>query len=215
MSDTELVARLYEALATLPPAERAAAVVAIGLDEGPVGVAIELGVDPEDADAITRNALQLLRGALADVDLDEPAFYGRLERRRGGCAHRQFEPRRNTKAPDRSSGASRADPPGLPLGTDSLEATKVGTGGHGSSRRTSLDVLGRTYRTARTFHCADRPLKIAEVALAILIRVPPWRHGSMDLADIPDQTGRTGSSRAPTAGSATSRPASWPVEARA
>jgi hypothetical protein len=84
LSDTELVARLYEALATLPPAERAAAVVAIGLDEGPVGVAIELGVEPEDADAITRNALQLLRGALADVDLDEPAFFGRLERRRGG-----------------------------------------------------------------------------------------------------------------------------------
>jgi hypothetical protein len=83
LSDTELVARLYEALATLPPAERAAAVVAIGLGEGPVGVAMELGVDPEDADAITRNALQLLRGALADVDLDEPAYYGRLERRRG------------------------------------------------------------------------------------------------------------------------------------
>jgi hypothetical protein len=83
LSDTELIARLYEALATLPPAERAAAVVAIGLDEGPVGVAIELGLEPEDADAVTRNALQLLRGALADVDLDEPAFFGRLERRRG------------------------------------------------------------------------------------------------------------------------------------
>jgi len=86
LSDTELIARLYEALATLPPAERAAAVVAIGLDEGPIGVAMELGVDPADADAITRNALQLLRGALADIDLDEPAFFGRLERRRGGTA---------------------------------------------------------------------------------------------------------------------------------
>jgi hypothetical protein len=86
LSDTELVARLYDALATLPPAERAAAVVAIGFGEGPVGVAIELGIEPEDADAVTRNALQLLRGALADVDLDEPAFYGRLERRRGGAA---------------------------------------------------------------------------------------------------------------------------------
>jgi hypothetical protein len=86
LSDTELVARLYEALATLPPAERAAAVVAIGLGEGPVGVAMELGIEPADADAITRNAVQLLRGALADVDLDEPAFYGRLERRRGGGA---------------------------------------------------------------------------------------------------------------------------------
>jgi DNA-directed RNA polymerase specialized sigma24 family protein len=86
LSDTELIQRLYEALATLPPEERAAAVVAIGLDEGPVGAAMELGCDPEDADAITRNALQLLRGALADIDLDEPAFYGRLERRRGGAA---------------------------------------------------------------------------------------------------------------------------------
>jgi hypothetical protein len=86
ITDTELVARLYDALATLPPAERAAAVVAIGLGEGPVGVAIELGMDPEDADAVTRNALQLLRGALADLDIDEPAYYGRLERRRGGAA---------------------------------------------------------------------------------------------------------------------------------
>jgi hypothetical protein len=86
LSDTELVARLYEALAALPPAERAAAVVAIGFGEGPVGAAMELGLEPEDADALTRNALQLLRGALADVDLDEPAFFGRLERRRGGAA---------------------------------------------------------------------------------------------------------------------------------
>ena len=85
LSETELVARLYEALASLPPAERAAAVVAIGLDEGAVGAAIELGMEPADADAVTRNALQLLRGALADVDLDEPAFFGRLERRRGSA----------------------------------------------------------------------------------------------------------------------------------
>jgi hypothetical protein len=84
VSDTELVARLYEALAALPPAERAAAVVAIGLGEGEVGVAMELGIDPADADAVTRNALQLLRGALADIDLDAPAHFGRLERRRGG-----------------------------------------------------------------------------------------------------------------------------------
>jgi hypothetical protein len=47
---------------------------------------MELGLDPEDADAVTRNALQLLRGALADIDLDEPAYYGRLEKRRGGAA---------------------------------------------------------------------------------------------------------------------------------
>src|SRR5881227_3661199 len=76
VSDEELVA-------PLPPAERAAAVVAFGLGEGHVGVAEELGIDQEDADALTRNALQLLRGALGDVDLDDPVFYGRLERRRG------------------------------------------------------------------------------------------------------------------------------------
>ena len=83
VSDEELVARLYDALATLPPAERAAAVVAFGFDEGSGGVANELGMAPEDADALTRNALQLLRGALGDVDLDDPVYYGRLERRRG------------------------------------------------------------------------------------------------------------------------------------
>lgn len=83
ISDEELVARLYEALAALPPPERAAAVVAFGLGEGPAGVAVELGLDPEDADALARNAVQLLRGALADVDLDEPVHHARLSRRRG------------------------------------------------------------------------------------------------------------------------------------
>jgi DNA-directed RNA polymerase specialized sigma24 family protein len=82
ISDEELVARLYEALADLPPAERAAAVVAFGLGEGHEGVAEELGLAPEDADALTRNALQLLRGALGDVNLDDPAFFARLEPRR-------------------------------------------------------------------------------------------------------------------------------------
>lgn len=86
LSDDELIDRLYEALASLPPEERAAAVVAIGLGEGAVGAAMELGLEPADADAVTRNALQLLRGALADVDLDEPAYFGRLEKRRGGAA---------------------------------------------------------------------------------------------------------------------------------
>jgi hypothetical protein len=81
IEDAELVALLYEALATLPPAERAAAMVAIGLGEGPAGVAVELDLDPADADALTQNALQLLRGALADVDLNEPVYFGRLERR--------------------------------------------------------------------------------------------------------------------------------------
>jgi hypothetical protein len=82
IDDAELTALLYEALATLPPAERAAAMVAIGLGEGAAGVAVELDLDPADADALTRNAVQLLRGAMADVDLDAPVHFGRLERRR-------------------------------------------------------------------------------------------------------------------------------------
>jgi DNA-directed RNA polymerase specialized sigma24 family protein len=89
VSDEELVSRLYEALATLPPAERAAAVVAFGLAEGAEGVAEELNLDVDDADALSRSALQLLRAALGDVDLDEPVYFGRLPRRRG-----------HTKAPD-------------------------------------------------------------------------------------------------------------------
>ncbi|HVW82244.1 MAG TPA: hypothetical protein VHB69_15030 [Mycobacteriales bacterium] len=82
LDDTELIARLYEALATLPPTERAAAVVAIGFGEGPAGVAVELELELADADAVTRNALQLLRGAMADIDLDEPVHFGRLAPRR-------------------------------------------------------------------------------------------------------------------------------------
>lgn len=83
VSDEELLARLYDALAALPPAERAAAVVAFGFSEGSGGVAEELSLSSEDAEALTRNALQLLRGALDDIDLDDPVFYGRLHRRRG------------------------------------------------------------------------------------------------------------------------------------
>ena len=89
MSDEELVTRLYEALADLPAPERAAAVVAFGLSEGHEGVAAELGIPADDADALTRNALQLLRAALGDVDLDDPVYFGRLERRRG---HRTARP---------------------------------------------------------------------------------------------------------------------------
>ena len=54
----------------------------------------ELGIATADADALTRNALQLLRGALDDVDLDDPAFFGRLERRRGHRTARPDNPER-------------------------------------------------------------------------------------------------------------------------
>jgi hypothetical protein len=71
-AEAELVARLEQALAELPEAERTAVMAAVGYAGGSVGAAMELGLDPEtgpaDADALTRNGLQLLRGALSDVD---------------------------------------------------------------------------------------------------------------------------------------------------
>jgi DNA-directed RNA polymerase specialized sigma24 family protein len=70
-SRAELLHRLELALAALPPAERMAVVSAHGYGEGPVGAAVELDMDSGDAEALTRNALQLLRAALADVDADD------------------------------------------------------------------------------------------------------------------------------------------------
>jgi len=78
----ELLERLEAALAALPPAERSAAVVAYGLAEGSAGVADELSLSTEDAEALSRSALQLLRGALSDVDVDEPQVHPRVARSR-------------------------------------------------------------------------------------------------------------------------------------
>jgi DNA-directed RNA polymerase specialized sigma24 family protein len=66
--EAELVARLELALAALPDDERTAVIAAIGYAGGSVGAAMELGLDVADADALTRNGLQLLRGALDDLD---------------------------------------------------------------------------------------------------------------------------------------------------
>ena len=79
--DAELLDRLEAALAALPAPERAAAVVAFGLDEGADGVAETLGLSGEDADALSRSALQLLRGALGDVELDGREVAARLPRK--------------------------------------------------------------------------------------------------------------------------------------
>ena len=68
VSEAALLDRLERALAALPPAERAAVVAAVGYDEGPVGAAIEVDVDTEQADELARSGLQLLRAALADLD---------------------------------------------------------------------------------------------------------------------------------------------------
>lgn len=64
LSEAALVDRLERALACLPAPERAAVVASVGYAEGPVGAAMEVELDPEQADALTRNALQLLRAAL-------------------------------------------------------------------------------------------------------------------------------------------------------
>ncbi len=68
LSHPELLDRLDLALASLPPAERAAVVAAHGYDEGPVGAAMELDREIGDADALARQGLQLLRAALADLE---------------------------------------------------------------------------------------------------------------------------------------------------
>ncbi|HLZ38152.1 MAG TPA: hypothetical protein VKP64_10455 [Mycobacteriales bacterium] len=80
--DAELLERLEEALATLPAAERAAVVTALGYGEGAVGAAVELGVPLADATTLVDSGLQLLRGALADVEPDTRVVHGRLERAR-------------------------------------------------------------------------------------------------------------------------------------
>src|SRR5436305_476981 len=81
-SDAVLEERLYDALRELPTDERAAAMIYFGLAEGSTGVAIELDMSTEDADAIARAALQHLRAALDDVDLEEPELFATLRRRR-------------------------------------------------------------------------------------------------------------------------------------
>jgi DNA-directed RNA polymerase specialized sigma24 family protein len=68
LHEAELVRRLEVALAQLPDAERTAVVSAIAYAGGSVGAAMELGLEIVDADAVTRNGLQLLRAALDDLD---------------------------------------------------------------------------------------------------------------------------------------------------
>jgi DNA-directed RNA polymerase specialized sigma24 family protein len=91
--EAELVDALYHALSDLPPDERLAAMVAFGLAEGSTGVAVELDLPEEDAEALARSALQRLRGKLADVDLDATDFYASLRRGR----RRTAEPGRDDR----------------------------------------------------------------------------------------------------------------------
>lgn len=66
--EAALVLRLEQALASLPEPERIAVVSAIAYAGGSVGAAMELGLEIDDADALTRNGVQLLRAALSDLD---------------------------------------------------------------------------------------------------------------------------------------------------
>ncbi len=67
-SEAALLDRLERALRALPAEERAAVVAAVGYSEGPIGAAMEVELDPEQADALVRSALQALRGALTATD---------------------------------------------------------------------------------------------------------------------------------------------------
>jgi DNA-directed RNA polymerase specialized sigma24 family protein len=80
--EAELLDRLEEALARLPAEERAAAITAFGYGEGWSGVAVELDLPAGEAEALSRNALQLLRGALADLELGSQERYPRTRPRR-------------------------------------------------------------------------------------------------------------------------------------
>jgi DNA-directed RNA polymerase specialized sigma24 family protein len=81
-AEAELLDRLEEALARLPVEERTAAVTAFGYGEGSPGVADELALSPGEADALSQNALQLLRGALADLEPGNNERYPRARPRR-------------------------------------------------------------------------------------------------------------------------------------
>lgn len=89
--DSELLDRLEGALAQLPSAERAAVMTTYGYGEGSEAVGADLGLTIQDAEALSRNALQLLRAALADTRADDRERYPRLAERNR---------HRNTKAPD-------------------------------------------------------------------------------------------------------------------
>ena len=66
VSEAEMVDRLERALAALPAPERTAVVAAVGYDEGAVGAAMEVELDPEQAHALAQSGLQLLRAALSE-----------------------------------------------------------------------------------------------------------------------------------------------------
>jgi DNA-directed RNA polymerase specialized sigma24 family protein len=74
--EAELLERLDSALRLLPAAERRAVLTAHADAEGVAGVAAALDLSAEEAEALTRSAVQLLRGALSDLEPDAAPAYG-------------------------------------------------------------------------------------------------------------------------------------------
>ncbi|MEO6712658.1 MAG: hypothetical protein ABIM89_04420 [Mycobacteriales bacterium] len=67
-ADAELLARLTDALAGMPDAERTAVIASYAYDEGVVGAAVELDVETDEAHALGVRGLDRLRAALQDDD---------------------------------------------------------------------------------------------------------------------------------------------------
>lgn len=88
--DAELLDRLESALSGLPAVERAVVFAAYGYGESLDQLGVELEMRSCDVDSLARSALQLLRGALADAELDERTVFGSLDRQ--GIRHRGQHP---------------------------------------------------------------------------------------------------------------------------
>ena len=66
VSEAELVHRLERALASLPPRERSAVVAAVGYDEGAVGAAMEVELEPDEAADLAARGLRMLRDSMSE-----------------------------------------------------------------------------------------------------------------------------------------------------
>ena len=77
--EAELLERLESALRLLPAAERRAVLTAhASADASVADVAAAMDLSSEEAAALTRSGVQLLRGALADLDPEPKPDYGTL-----------------------------------------------------------------------------------------------------------------------------------------
>lgn len=84
----ELLERLEAALRLLPAPERNAVLAAHADDGGVANVIAAMDISAEDADALTRSAVQLLRGALADLEPETAPDYATVARRASAAKRR-------------------------------------------------------------------------------------------------------------------------------